>query len=84
MLISASALLLTTISAPSPSDITPVSLAVRPSIVDLGDAGYDWALQQRLSGWDLKSAANTANCNTQMTPTNLNGRRDSVPDCGFD
>ncbi len=84
MLTSASALLLTAISGTGPADITPASLAVRPQLVDLGNGTYDWALQQRRTGADLRLADNTAHCNTQMSRTNINGHADSVPDCGFD
>jgi len=80
MILSASALLLTALASPASADITPASLAVRPPRVDLGDAAYDWALQQRRFERGSKLADTTANCNTQRTSTHINGQSDSVPD----
>ena len=80
MSISAAILLLNAVSGPVPADITPVSLAAEPRVVDIGDAQYDWATQQRGAG--LKLADNTATCDTVTGKTN-NGK-DTVPDCRFD
>ncbi len=84
MIISASALLLTAISTPAPTDIMPSSLAVHPRVVELGDAPYDWTLQQGRGAAGLKLVDNTANCNTGPTQTNVAGQADQVPDCTFD
>jgi hypothetical protein len=84
MLTSASALLLTAISAPAATDVTPASLAVHPHVAQLNEAPYDWALQQGRGASGLKLADNTANCNTGPTPTNIAGQADHVPDCSFD
>ncbi len=84
MLTATSALLLTVIANPAPTDITPASLAVLPHAVALADAPYDWALQQGFGASGLKLADNTANCNTGPTQTNVAGQADSVHDCGFD
>jgi hypothetical protein len=78
MPISAAIMLLNAVSGPLPADITPVSLAAEPRVVDIGDAQYDWSTQQR----GLKLADNTATCDTVTGKTN-NGK-DTVPDCRFD
>lgn len=82
MLTSATALVLSAISAPAVGDVTPASLAVRPPLVSLTGAPYDWRLQQGGGAKGLSVADNTAHCNTVMAQTN-NGQ-DHVPDCGFD
>lgn len=84
MSISATLLLLTTVSGATPADITPVSLGVKPRDIDLGEVRYDWRLQQGPSatGINLAQTAQTAHCNTIMSTTN--GGKDKVPDCGFD
>ena len=84
MMTSASALLLTAISNPAATDVTPASLAVAPNFVQVARAPYDWKLQQGRGASGLKLADNTANCNTGPTPTNIAGQADHVPDCGFD
>jgi len=81
MLASATALVLSAMAAPVACDVTPVSLATRPPLVELSGAVYDWALQQR-GAKGLTVADGTANCNTVMSYTN--GGKDHVPDCGFD
>ena len=81
MLASATALVLSAMAAPAVGDVTPVSLATRPPLVELSGAAYDWALQQR-GAKGLTVADGTANCNTVMSYTN--GGKDHVPDCGFD
>jgi hypothetical protein len=63
------------------ADITPIDLAAAPRVVDIGDAPYDWSLQQRGSAAG-KLADNTATCDTVTGKTN-NGK-DTVPDCRFD
>lgn len=84
MLIS-SALLVAAISSPAgPTDITPLSLAIRPHIVDFMSTPYDWNLQQRGAASGQMLAANTANCNTCCIETNRGGKVDQVHDCGFD
>jgi hypothetical protein len=75
MLTSATALVLSAISAPAAGDVTP------PPLIALSGAPYDWALQQR-GAKGLSVADGTANCNTVMSYTN--GGKDHVPDCGFD
>ena len=85
MLTSATALVLSAISAPAAADVTPASLAVRPPLISLTGAPYDWRLQQGAGAKGLSVAdgtAQTAHCNTVMAQTN-NGQ-DHVPDCGFD
>ena len=82
MLTSATALILSAISAPAVGDVTPTSLAVRPPLISLTGAPYDWALQQGGGAKGLTVADGTANCNTVMSYTN--GGKDHVPDCGFD
>jgi hypothetical protein len=82
MLTSATALILSAISAPAVGDVTPTSLAVRPPLISLTGAPYDWALQQGGGAKGLSVADSTANCNTVMSYTN--GGKDHVPDCGFD
>jgi hypothetical protein len=87
MSISAAILLLNAVSGGASADvtavdITPVSLATRPSVVDLGDAPYDWGRQQSGAAAGLKLADNTATCDTVTGKTN-NGK-DTVPDCRFD
>ena len=82
MLTSATALVLSAISAPAVGDVTPASLAVRPPLVRLTGAPYDWRLQQGGGAKGLSVADGTAQCNTVMAQTN-NGQ-DHVPDCGFD
>lgn len=74
------ALLLLNAASATPSDITPVSLAVQPRVLDLGGVSYDWSLQQRPSnGMEI---AQTAICDT-VTGYTRNGK-DTVPDCRFD
>jgi hypothetical protein len=80
MSISAAILLLNTVSGATAGDITPMSLAAQPRVVDLGDASYDWNRQQRGTG--LKLADNTATCDT-VTGRTRDGK-DTVPDCRFD
>jgi hypothetical protein len=82
MLMSATALVLSAISAPAVGDVTPTSLAARPPLIELSGAPYDWALQQGPGAKGLSVADGTANCNTVMAQTN--GGKDHVPDCGFD
>lgn len=84
MSISATILLLSAVSGGAPADITPVSLGVKPRVIDLGDARYDWRLQQGPSaaGVNLAQSAQTATCDTVMSTTN--GGKDTVPDCRFD
>jgi hypothetical protein len=82
MSISAAILLLNAVSGAGPADITPVSLAVEPRVVDLGDAPYDWNRQQSGTAAGLKLTDNTATCDTVTGKTN-NGK-DTVPDCRFD
>jgi hypothetical protein len=84
MSISATLLLLTTVSGAPSGDITPASLSVKPRDVDLGEMRYDWRLQQGpgATGINLELATETAHCNTIMGQTN--GGKDTVPDCGFD
>jgi hypothetical protein len=84
MILSASALLLTTASCPLATDISPMSLATRPHLVELVDAPYDWNLQQGRLASGQELAANTANCNTCCIETNRGGKVDQVHDCGFD
>ena len=81
MLMSATALVLSAIGAPAVGDVTPVSLAMRPPLIEFPGAAYDWVLQQR-GAKGLTVADGTANCNTVMSHTN--GGKDHVPDCGFD
>ena len=81
MLTSATALVLSAIAAPAAGDVTPVSLATRPPLIELAGAPYDWTLQQR-GAKGLTVADGTAHCNTVMSYTN--GGKDHVPDCGFD
>jgi hypothetical protein len=80
MSISAAVLLLNAVSGAAAADITPTSLAAEPRVVDLGDAPYDWSLQQRGTG--LKLADGTATCDTVSGRTN--DGKDTVPDCRFD
>jgi len=82
MSISAAVLLLNAISGAGPVDITPISLAAQPRVVDLGDTPYDWNLQHRGTAAGLKLADNTATCDTVTGHTN-NGK-DTVPDCRFE
>lgn len=84
MILSASALVLATASCPVATDITPTSLAIRPHLVEVADAPYDWNLQQGRTASGQELAANTANCNTCCIETNRNGKSDQVHDCGFD
>lgn len=79
MLISATALLFTAISPALPTDITPASLAVRPGVIELTDAPYDWTVQQGPATTGTKLAL-TGNCYTH-TATNNN---DQTGDCGLD
>jgi len=78
MSISAAVVLLNAVSGVASGDITPMSLAAQPRVVDLGDASYDWNSQQR----GLKLADNTATCDT-VTGRTRDGK-DTVPDCRFD
>jgi hypothetical protein len=82
MSISAAVLLLNAFSGADPADITPMSLAAEPRVVNLGDAPYDWDRQQSGTAAGLKLADNTAACDTVTGQTN-NGK-DTVPDCRFD
>lgn len=88
MLLSASILLLAAGSpaagSPVATEITPISLATAPVTVDLGDATYDWSLQQSRGLSGLKLADSTANCNTCCIATQSSGKTDQVHDCGFD
>lgn len=84
MFVSASALLLAAASSQATSDITPVSLATTPNVVHLGDASYDWTLQQARRATGSQYADSTANCSTATIETNSNGKTDEVHDCGFD
>ena len=61
---SASALLLTAIAAPAPTDITPLSLAIRPRAVEVGTAPYDWTLQRAAGATGMQLANGTAICDT--------------------
>lgn len=83
MLLSASILLLAT-GAPGTANITPVSLSTLPTTVNLGNASYDWNLQQSRGLSGQKLADSTANCNTCCLDTQRNGKTDQVHDCGFD
>ena len=60
MLMSATALVLSAISAPAVGDVTPVSLAVRPPLISLTGAPYDWRLQQGGGAKGLSVADGTA------------------------
>ena len=71
-MIRAAALLLSAVSPPAPTDITPSSLAVRPRLVTLADVPYDWKAQARRPAGQ------------PCTDTNINGTPDQVPDYGFD
>jgi hypothetical protein len=82
MSISAAVLLLNAVSGVASGDITPMSLAAEPRVVDLGDLPYDWNCQQSGTAAGLKLADNTATCDTVTGKTN-NGK-DTVPDCRFD
>lgn len=85
MLISASTLVVAAFFSPAgPGEITPVSLATRPPMVDLMVGPYDWTLQQRSGASVQKLTDNTANCNTCCIQTSNNGKTDEVHDCGFD
>lgn len=83
MFLSASVLLLAAAS-PQAVDITPVSLATRPPVVDLEGTPYDWLLQQRNGASGQRVADSTANCNTCCIATSRGGKSDEVHDCGFD
>jgi hypothetical protein len=83
MMSSASALLLAAV-APAAADITPVSLAILPPVIELAAAPYDWTRQQARGAAGVRLADGTANCNTQMASTNHNGQTDNIPDCNFD
>jgi hypothetical protein len=82
MSISAAVLLLNAVSGVASGDITPMSLATEPRVVELGDLPYDWNSQQGGTAAGLKLADNTATCDTVTGKTN-NGK-DTVPDCRFD
>lgn len=82
MSISAAVLLLNAVSGGASVDITPMSLAAQPRVVDLGDAPYDWNSQQGGTAAGVNLATNTAICDTVTGRTN-NGK-DTVPDCRFD
>jgi hypothetical protein len=84
MTLSASVLLLTAVSPQVATDITPVSLATRPHVLELIDKPYDWTLQLRRGASGVELADSTANCNTCCIETNRNGQTDQVHDCGFD
>lgn len=83
MLLSASVLLLAG-GSPMATDITPFSLSTLPHVVDLGDARYDWNLQQSRGLSGQKIADSTANCSTCCIETQSSGKTDQVHDCGFD
>ena len=80
MILSASALLLTALSAPVPTGITPLSLAVRPHVVERVDAPYNWTLQQGGGATGLQLADSTATCDTGP----ICSGKYCVPDCRFD
>jgi hypothetical protein len=82
MSISATVLLLNAVSGGASVDVTPMSLAAEPRVVNLGDAPYDWDRQQSGTAASLNLATNTATCDTVTGKTN-NGK-DTVPDCRFD
>lgn len=86
MALSATVLLMTSVSGAPAVEITPVSLSAEPRVIDLGNAPYNWRLQQgpSASGKNLMKTAQTAHCNTIQSTTNVNGQPDTVPDCGFD
>ncbi len=85
MINSASVLILAAIPNPGPMDITPISLAIRPRAVEVGDAPYDWKLQQAGAMTEVKLAqTQTAVCDTGPRSTNIAGQADQVPDCRFD
>lgn len=78
------ALVFTAIATPAPTDITPLSLAVCPTAVQLSKVPYDWKLQQG-RGARLKLADSTATCDTGPIPTSLSGgNTDQYHDCRFD
>ena len=81
-MIHTAALLLSVVSPPAPTDITPASLAVRPRVVDLADGPYDWKAQARRTSGQPR--ADTTIERTCCTDTNINGTPDQVPDYGFD
>lgn len=83
MTIPASALLLAAIASPEPTDITPLSLAIRPHAIERESAPYDWS-RQRVRSEKGVQVAQTAACDTGPTPTNIGGKADQVPDCRFD
>lgn len=84
MFVSASVLLFAAGSPVGAADITPLSLATRPNVVNLGEMFYDWNRQQSRGSSDVKVADSTANCNTCCIQTQSNGKTDNVHDCGFD
>lgn len=84
MLFSASVLLLAAGSPVGAADITPLSLATRPNVVNLGEMIYDWNRQQSRGLSGTQVADSTANCNTCCIQTQSNGKTDDVHDCGFD
>ena len=82
MSVSAAVLLLNAVSSVGAVDITPMSLAAEPRVINLGDAPYDWNRQQSGPAAGLHLADNTATCDTVTGKTN-NGK-DTVHDCRFD
>ena len=66
------------------TDISPLSLAIRPHAVERVGASYDWTRQQARGAEGLQLATETAICDTGPTPTNIAGQQDQVPDCRFD
>ena len=82
MSVSAAVLILNAVSGVGAVDITPMSLAAEPRVVNLGDAPYDWNRQQSGAAAGAKLADGTATCDTVTGKTN--DGKDTVPDCRFD
>jgi hypothetical protein len=82
MSVSAAVLLLNAVSGLGTADITPMSLAAEPRVINLGDAPYDWNRQQSGHAAGTKLADGTATCDTVTGKTN--DGKDTVPDCRFD
>jgi hypothetical protein len=84
MAISANILLLAAMSARAPTDITPLSLAVHPRVVEIAAAPYDWKLQRTTRAVGQKLADGTATCDTGPLSTHVSGQSDETHDCRFD
>jgi len=78
------ALLLAAISAPSPMDLAPTDLAIRPNVIERSLAPYDWSNQQGRHVGARLAYTDSAACDTGPICHVINGQQVCYHDCRFD